>query len=125
MTKTLTRVVTPLLLGFLVSIPLQAQAQTGGRSQSIEERTAGLRKMDGYFPLYWDERAGAMLLEIPRFDTEFLFSTGLSAGLGSNDIGLDRGGGGQGRVVIFQRMGPRVMLVQPNQSFRSSSTNPR
>ncbi len=90
---------------------------------SIEERTTGLRKIDGYFPLYWDERAGTMLLEIPRFDTEFLFSTGLSAGLGSNDIGLDRGQGGQGRIVTFQRVGPRVLLVQGNQSFRSSSPN--
>ena len=66
-----------------------------------------------------------MFLEISRFDTEFLFSTGLSAGLGSNDIGLDRGSGrGGGRLVQFQRVGPRVMLVQPNQSFRSSSKNP-
>ncbi len=50
-------------------------------------------------------------------------STGLSAGLGSNDLGLDRGQGGQGRIVKFQRVGPRVLLVQPNQSFRSSSPN--
>ena len=60
----------------------------------------------------------------PRFDTDFLFISGLSAGLGSNDIGLDRGGGGGGRLVQFQRVGPRVMLVQGNQSFRSSSKNP-
>ena len=61
----------------------------------------------------------------PRFDTDFLFSSGLSAGLGSNDIGLDRGSGrGGGRLVQFQRVGPRVFLVQPNQSFRSSSKNP-
>ena len=103
----------------------ESQQQRAGPPPSIEERTAGTRKIDGYFPLYWDERAGTLLLEIPRFDTQFLFSTGLSAGLGSNDIGLDRGGGGLGRVVLFQRMGPRVMLVQPNQSFRSSSANPR
>jgi hypothetical protein len=95
-----------------------------GPVPSIEERTTGMRKMDGYFPLYWDERSGSLFLEIPRLDTEFLFATGLSAGLGSNDIGLDRGAGGGGRVVQFQRVGPRVLLVQPNQSFRSSSANP-
>ena len=93
--------------------------------QSIEDRTSGMKKLDGYFPLYWDERTGSMFLEISRLDTEFLFSTGLSAGLGSNDIGLDRGSGrGGGRLVHFQRVGPRVMLVQPNQSFRSSAKNP-
>ena len=101
------------------------QAQRPAAPPSIEDRTSGMKKMDGYFPLYWDERSGGMFLEIPRFDTEFLFSTGLSAGLGSNDIGLDRGSGrGGGRLVYFNRVGPRVMLVQPNQSFRSSSKNP-
>lgn len=98
-------------------------AARGGATPSIEDRTAGLRKIDGYFPLYWDERTGSMYLEIPRFDTQFLMSTGLSAGLGSNDIGLDRGAGGQERIVVFQRVGPRVMLVQQNTSFRSSSAN--
>jgi len=98
--------------------------RAAGPLPSIDERVSGLHKIDGYFPLYWDERNGAMLVEIPQVDTEFLFSTGLSAGLGSNDIGLDRGQGGQGRIVTFQRVGPRVMLVQGNQSFRSSSKNP-
>src|SRR5437588_2065878 len=82
-----------------------------------------MQKIDGYFPVYWDERTGTLWLEIPRFDNEFLFSTGLAAGLGSNDIGLDRGQSGGGRVVMFQRIGPKILLVQPNQSFRSSSAN--
>ena len=101
------------------------QAQRPAAPPSIEDRTSGMKKLDGYFPLYWDERSGSMFLEIARLDTEFLFNTGLSAGLGSNDIGLDRGSGrGGGRLVYFQRVGPRIMLVQPNQSFRSSSKNP-
>ena len=66
---------------------------------TIEERTSAMQKLDGYFPLYWDQRSGALFLEIPRFDTEFLYTTGLAAGLGSNDIGLDRGQGGGGKVV--------------------------
>jgi hypothetical protein len=102
----------------------RAGAQSAGRAGTIEERTSGMQKIDGYFPLYWDERTGSLFLEIPRFDSEFLFSTGLAAGLGSNDIGLDRGQGGQGRVVSFQRIGPKVLLVQGNESFRSSSPNP-
>src|SRR5688500_5677418 len=101
------------------------QGQRPAALQSIEDRTSGMKKLDGYFPLYWDERTGGMFLEISRFDSDFLFTTGLSAGLGSNDIGLDRGSGrGGGRLVQFQRVGPRIMLVQPNQSFRSSSKNP-
>jgi hypothetical protein len=101
----------------------EGQAAPAGRTQSIDERTGGMQKLDGYIPVYWDERAGALFIEIPRFDTDFLLSTGLAAGLGSNDIGLDRGQGGQGRVVRFERIGPKVLLVQSNQSFRSTSSN--
>jgi hypothetical protein len=83
-----------------------------------------MHKIDGYFPLYWDEKTGNLWLEIPSFDTDFLYVTGLAAGLGSNDIGLDRGLEGGGKIVSFQRVGPKVLLVQGNDSFRSSSTNP-
>lgn len=109
----------------LAQAPAQppAPAARGGAIPGIDDRVGGMRKIDGYVPLYWDERTGSMYMEISRFDTEFLLSTGLSAGLGSNDIGLDRGAGGQGRVVVFQRVGPRVLLVQQNESFRSSSAN--
>ncbi len=124
-----TIVVSGILL-FTGSLELGAQptgagaGQAGARTPSIEERTSGMQKMDGYFPIYWDERTGNLWLEIPRFDAEFLYTTGLAAGLGSNDIGLDRGQAGGGRLVFFQRVGSKVLLVQPNQSFRSSSGNP-
>jgi hypothetical protein len=112
------------------TVPFHAQGRGGGGgggqaagTGTIADRTASMQKIDGYFPLYWDERGGTLWLEIPRFDNEFLMATGLAAGLGSNDIGLDRGQGGGGRVVSFQRVGPRVFLVQPNMNFRSSSSN--
>jgi hypothetical protein len=101
-----------------------AAAQAGGRIPPIEERVTGMQKIDGYFPLYWDERTGSLFLEIPRFNSEFLLATGLAAGLGSNDIGLDRGQEGGGRLASFHRVGPRVFLTQPQESFRSSSSNP-
>jgi len=129
-----------LLFALLMSAPFQAQQAPGAPGQGgggrgggqtaggpippIEQRTAGMQKIDGYFPLYWDDRTGSMFLEISRMDSEFLMATGLAAGLGSNDIGLDRGQGGGGRVLYFQHVGPKVLLVQPNQSFRSSSANP-
>jgi hypothetical protein len=81
-----------------------------GRIPPIEERGTGMQKLDGYLPLYWDERTGNLYLEIPRFNTQFLFADGLAAGLGSNDVGLDRGQEGSGRLVHFERIGPRVLL---------------
>ena len=98
-------------------------AAPAGRTPAIDERTSGMLKLEGYFPLYWDERTGSLWLEIPRFDMDFLYATGLAAGLGSNDIGLDRGQEGAGKIVSFQRVGPKVLLVEANQSFRSSSAN--
>src|SRR5471032_3195601 len=113
---------------FFAPVELHAQGRGGGvpappRIPAIEERTAGMQKLNGYFPVYWDERTGNLWLEIPRLDTDFLYATGLAAGLGSNDIGLDRGQEGGGKVVSFQRVGPKVLLVQGNELFRSSSAS--
>ncbi|MGE3275194.1 MAG: zinc-dependent metalloprotease [Vicinamibacterales bacterium] len=112
----------------LAALPAAAQQAAAGRASgpapTIEDRTSGMRKMDGYFPMYWEERTGSLFLEIPRLDTDVLYILGLSAGLGSNDIGLDRGEGGGTRIVRFQRVGPKVLMVQPNMTFRSSSPNP-
>jgi hypothetical protein len=125
MMKRVVLIVSALIVGVLpVFLHAQQPPQRPAPVPSIDDRTSGMKKIDGYFPLYWEERTGSMFLEIPRLDTDFLFALGLSAGLGSNDIGLDRGRGGGGRIVQFQRVGPRVMLVQDNQSFRSSSDNP-
>ena len=110
-----------------LSPALAAQQGRGGVAavlRTIEERTASMRKMDGFFPLYWDSAAGQLFMEIPRFNAEVLHVAGLGAGLGSNDIGLDRGGLMGSRIVFFERSGPRVMMVQPNYDFRSSSSNP-
>src|SRR5579871_3840598 len=121
---------TVFLLAVLSSVGLLAQGRGGGQAPaqggggSIADRLGNMQKIDGYFPLYWEERTGSLFLEIPKFDSEFLYVTGLAAGLGSNDIGLDRGIAGGGRLVHFERVGPKVFLVQPNESFRSSSANP-
>ncbi len=100
-----------------------AAPAAAGRVPTVEERTAGMQKLDGYFPLYWDDRTGSLWLAIPHVGVDFLYAGGLASGLGSNDIGLDRGQEGGGRIVHFERVGPRVMLVQGNNSFRSSSAN--
>ena len=91
---------------------------------TIAEKTAGLEKRDGLFPLYWDVKTGNLFLEIPKTGDEFLFYTSLPAGLGSNDIGLDRGQVGRSRLLRFERIGPKILLTEANQRFRSSSPDP-
>jgi hypothetical protein len=43
----------------------------------------------------------------------------LPAGLGSNDIGLDRGLLGDEKVVFFQKIGRKILLTQPNYKYRA------
>jgi hypothetical protein len=106
-----------LVLSLLVSLTL-LPAQT-----NIAKKTEGMRKLPGYFPLYWDAKAGKLWLEIDRWNTEFLHVVSLPAGIGSNDIGLDRGQLGNERIVRFERVGPKVLLTEPNYSFRASGDN--
>ena len=73
----------------------------------------------GYFPLYYDGKAGRVWMEISRWNIEFLYIDSLPAGIGSNDIGLDRGHPGENRIVRFERRGPKAMLVQPNLDYRA------
>ncbi len=97
----------------------------------IAEKTRGMQAMAGYFKIYWDARAGKVWLEIDKFDTEFLYVASLAAGVGSNDIGLDRGqfgdlDGESGRpehLVKFERSGPKVLLVEQNLAYRAVTKN--
>src|SRR3712207_1402403 len=83
-----------------------------------------MEKKDGFLPLYWDAAAGKLWLEIPRMGQEMLYQVSLPAGMGSNDVGLDRGQLGDTRIVRFERSGPRVLMVQPNYAFRAVTQNP-
>jgi hypothetical protein len=96
----------------------------GGKLPSIDERTSGFKKLDGFFPLYWEDATGTLLIEIPRFNREVLYQVGLAAGLGSNDIGLDRAQLGATRVVSFERVGTKVLMVEPNYDYRATTDNP-
>lgn len=108
----------------LFPVALVAQQQDGGAVPTIAAKTAGMQKLDGFLPLYWDEQTGRIYLEIGRFDQDILYYTSLPAGVGHNDIGLNRGDLGNTHVVRFQRVGPKVLMVQPNLNFRASTDNP-
>lgn len=90
----------------------------------FEKKTQDARREDGYFPYYWDAKAGKVWLEISRWNDEFLYLESLPAGIGSNDIGVDRGQLGAAHIVRFERSGPKVLLVAANYEYRSSSTDP-
>lgn len=85
----------------------------------IDSTVEGMRPYSGYFPFYWDDDQGKIWLEIDKLDTEFLYVHSQRAGLGSNDIGLDRNQLGRTRIVKFVRIGPKVLMMQPNYRFRA------
>ena len=95
-----------------------------GATATIAEKTAGMEKLPGYFNLYWDAKQGKLWLEIDKWNGEFLYQSGLPAGIGSNDIGLDRGQLGATRIVRFERSGPKVLLIHENLDYRAVSNNP-
>ena len=113
-----------LLLASGLAVNGQPRTADSGRTPTITEKVAGMEKFPGYFPFYWDARAGKLWLEIDKWNTEFLYVESLPAGIGSNDIGLDRGQLGNSFVVRFDRTGPKVLLVAPNFDFRALTNNP-
>ena len=119
-----------LVFGYL--LPSAAIAQPPAAKEqaaavpTIREKTAGMKHLEGMIPLDWDVRSGKLYVEIPRINADgksgdYLYATSLPFGTGSNDLGLDRGQVSEGRIVHFERSGPKVLLVQPNLAFRSSS----
>ncbi len=115
----------------LLSCVVPAVAQTPAAAPSdakkipaIGEKTAGMERFPGYFPFYWDAKAGKIWLEIDNWNTEFLYLESLPAGIGSNDIGLDRGQAGRSHIVHFERSGPKVLLVADNYRFRAGNNDP-
>lgn len=105
-----------LLAIFLFPIFVNAQ-----KLSAIEEKTRDFKKHEGFFDFYWDEQAGKIWLEVSKPETEILYITSLPAGLGSNDIGLDRGLLGTERIVKFVRVGRKLLLIQPNYNYRALS----
>ena len=113
-----------LLSIFLLSSPLllaQGRSNSETKTPTIAEKVAPMEKFPGYFPFYWDAKAGKVWLEIDKWKAEFLYVESLPAGIGSNDIGLDRGQLGQNHIVRFERTGPRVLLIASNEAFRANS----
>ena len=109
------------ILMAMTTIALGLLAASGARAQGggIAEKTKDAQKFAGYFNLYWDAKAGKLWLEIDKWNTEFLYQSGLPAGVGSNDIGLDRGQLGATRIVRFERSGPKILLIEENLNFRA------
>jgi hypothetical protein len=123
--RVLEKIMRSAFLLVLLAAPSFAQShpakQTGAKPVTIDGRTAGMKHMGGFLPLDWDAKAGKLYLEIPKLESDMIYTGSLPYGTGSNDLGLDRGQVDDARIVRFERSGPKVLLVEPNMAFRSGS----
>lgn len=99
-----------------LSFSLQANSQ-------FLEKKDDLQKYEGYFDFHYNQAEDEIYLEVDKLETEFLYTHFLTSGVGSNDIGLDRGQLGGTAVVKFKKAGNKLLLVQPNQEYRAETEN--
>ncbi len=83
------------------------------------QKTKGMEHYKGYFNFYYDVSSDKIYLEVNKLNEEFLYVNALAAGVGSNDIGLDRGQLGETAVVKFIKAGNKLLLIQPNLNYRA------
>jgi hypothetical protein len=106
---------------YLFIIPLLLLFIITSHAQTIADHTAGMEHYEGFFDFWWDDDTGKIWLDVDKLDEEFIYVNSMAAGVGSNDIGLDRSQLGDTRIVKFKRVGPKVLLVQPNYDYRATS----
>jgi len=89
----------------------------------FSENKSDYKKYEGLFDFYYDAKNDKIFLEVNKLDQDFLYVYSLSSGIGSNDIGLDRGQLGNEQVVYFKKAGNKLLLIQPNLKFRALTDN--
>lgn len=84
---------------------------------------SNIKTYSGFFTFYYDNDTDKIFLDVDKINQEFLLVSALSQGIGSNDIGLDRGQLGGEKVVKFIKAGNKLLLIQPNQDYRAITNN--
>ena len=104
-----------IVLAILCCLSVLAVAQTD------QNRTAELKRNDGFLPFYWDGKKGVLLFELSpqRMGEEFIYFTGLSSGVGSTLMFADRSSFGRSQLCRFVRSGPKVLVIAENTDYRA------
>ena len=118
----------PATISVALALALCARAAPVGAAAqqalpTIAASTEGATAMEGFFNLYWDDGEGALYWELDLSMGEFLYQISMGSGLGSNPVGIDRGQLRGTHVLEAVRVGPRVLLMEPNYQFQARSDN--
>lgn len=82
-----------------------------------------------FFPVEWNAEDGSVVISLPAADEDgvalrAIHTSGVTSGLGSNPVGLDRGYQDSGRIIAFRRVGQKVYIEEENWRYRASADNP-
>jgi len=112
------------LSGFAATSHAQRPAGDNGAPRGGDARpaatlgaiTQNLKRSDGFYPFYYDDKTGKIYLEIDRWGEEFLYFSSLPEGIGNG--GAERG---QASAVVakFIKVGPKIFLLQPDFEHRA------
>ena len=100
------------------------EAPEDSTESGSEVEDSSLEHMPGFVDLYWEASTGKLYIGIEHFDEPLLYQSSLARGVGSNDLGLDRGQLGDTHIVRFLKSGSRVLLAADNLDYRADSDNP-
>ena len=116
------RLLLPLVLLLAACAP---SASESGASDPL----AGFEMREGFIDIHVDEKTNRIFARLPEpgedgVSLRLIHSARLTAGLGSNPVGLDRGWGEGGRIIVFRQMGDKVIIEEESQRYRASADNP-
>jgi len=88
-----------------------------------------LVRSTGLFTVVVDPKKARVMFELPvpaadGLVMDLLHVVGIASGVGSNDLGLDRGALRPARLLRLRTVGARLLVEAPNMGFRAVSTDP-
>lgn len=109
------------VIGAVLLSPWVWSSEVDGATESVESVLLNTQQMPGFIPLHWDGEEGRLYADISDIEGPFIYYNGLSHGLGSNDLGLDRGRLGDTFLVEFRKVGKKVFLAALNTKYTARS----
>ena len=109
------------LVGVVLLSPWVWSSDVDGATESVESVLHNTQEMPGFIPLHWDSEEGRLYADISDVEGPFIYYNGLSHGVGSNDLGLDRGRLGDTYLVEFRKVGKKVFLAALNTKYTARS----
>ena len=106
-----------LMTGLIFALPAL------GKDLKLADLTQNNEIQPGFIGILHDSDTGKTYLKIDNVGDEFIYMSSLPFGLGSNDIGLDRGQLGETRLVEFEHARNKLFLKQKNTWFRADTDN--